>query len=314
MKDILNLIPLYYFSASGNTKYCSQLVQRGFQDKGVSIKLIRIKSVRDFPFPNKNKSYPAIGLAFPIYEFMVPRIILIWLYQLPTADQTTPAFIIDTSGGLSCNSAEIAMDLLRKKNYEPIGVLEVPTPTVEPFFDNKYYPAGWNREILDRCYYFGALIAKKLRKEDEGFFDLRLGRFRFRKLTKYMYKFFIEGQSSSAGLIKFDPSKCNRCGACEQVCPMAAINIQQIPNLINHNRCMFCATCIRTCPYHAIKISYRPKKSPPSAIWTPKSRPGYIDPEKYHYSKNPSLGSGYLRLLIGMMRVKKILMNKRING
>ncbi|GAH49738.1 unnamed protein product, partial [marine sediment metagenome] len=36
--------------------------------------------------------------------------------------------------------------------------------------------------------------------------------------------------------------------------------------------------------------------------------------EKYHYSKNPSLGSGYLRLLIGMMRVKKILMNIRING
>jgi ferredoxin len=270
------------------------------------VKLIRIKTVRNFPFPDKNKLYSAIGIAFPIYEFMVPRIILIWLTQLPPANQTTPVFIIDTSGGLPCNSAEIVMDLLRKKKYEPIGVLEVPTPTVEPFFDNKYFPVGWNREILDRCYYFGAILAQKLRKEDSRFIDLRLGRFRFRKITKFMYRFFIEGQSSAAGLIKFDQSKCNQCGACESVCPMAAINIQKIPDIINQNRCMFCATCIRTCPHHAIKISYRPRKIPPSAKWTPKSRPGYIEPEKYGCSKNPSLSSGYLRLLLGMMRLKKI--------
>lgn len=307
------MIPLYYFSASGNTKYCSQLVKRGFHDKSVFIKLIRIKTVRNFPFPDKNKSYPAIGLAFPIYEFMVPRIILIWLYQLPVANQITPVFVIDTSGGLPCNSAEIAMELLRKKNYDPIGVLEVPTPTGEPFFDNKYYPVGWDRKILDRCYYFGSLLAKKLRIEDNRFIDLRLGRFRFRKLTEFMYRFFIEGQSSSSGLIRFDPSKCNKCGACERACPMSAINIQLIPNLINHNRCMFCATCIRTCPYHAIKISYRPKKIPPSAVWTPKSRPGYIDPEIYQYSKNPGFGSGYLRLLLGMMRIKKILKNMKFH-
>jgi ferredoxin len=275
------LIPIYYFTASGSTKYCSQLVQRGFQDRRVSVELIRIKSVRDFPFPDKNKLYPAIGLAFPIYEFMVPHIILIWLHQLPIANQTTPVFIIDTSGGLPCNSAEVAMDLLRRKNYEPLGVLEVPTPTVEPFFDNKYYPVGWNREILDKCYYFGAILAKKLRKEDNEFLDLRLGHFRFPKLTKYMYRFFIEGQSSSAGLIRFVPSKCNKCGACEQICPMAAINIQQIPNIINHKR----------------------------SKWVPKSRPGYINPEKYQYSEKPHISSGYLRLLLGMMRLKKILRN-----
>jgi ferredoxin len=305
------MIPLYYFSASGNTKYCSQIVQRGFQDKGVSIELIRIKIVRKFPFPDKNKSYPAIGLAFPIYEFMVPRIILIWIHQLPIAHQTTPVFIIDTSGGLSCNSAEIAIDLLRKKNYEPIGVLEVPTPTGEPFFDNKYYPVGWNREILDRCYYFGALLAKRLRKEDNRFIDLRLGHFRFRKLTDYIYRFILEGQSSSSFLIRFDPSKCNRCGACESVCPMAAIDIQQIPDLINLNRCMFCATCIRTCPYHAITISYRPKKIPPSAKRTPKSRPGYIEPKIYQYKRTPNFGRGYIRLFLGMMRVRKILKSNR---
>ena len=32
----------------------------------------------------------------------------------------------------------------------------------------------------------------------------------------------------------------------------------------------------------------------------------YIKSEKYHYGKNTNIGKGYLRLLLGMMRVKKI--------
>jgi ferredoxin len=299
------LIPLYYFSVSGNTRYCSQLVQRGFQDRSVPIELIRIKTVRDFPFPDKNKLYPAIGLAFPIYEFMIPRIILIWIHQVPIANQTTPVFLIDTSGGLSCNSAEIAIKLLQKKNYNTIGILEVPTPTGEPFFDNKYYSVGWSQEILDRCYYFGASIAKKLREEDNQLLDLRLGRFRFPKLTNYMYQYILQGQSTSKWLIRFDSSKCNRCGACERECPMAAIDIQKFPDLINLNRCMFCATCIRTCPYHAIMISYRSKKIPPSASQTTKSRSGYIDPDIFEYKNTPNLNMGYIRFHLSMMRVKK---------
>lgn len=304
-------IPIYYFSASGNTKYCSQLVQRGLVDKDIKVDLIRINTVRNLPFPEHNISYAAIGLAFPVYEFMVPRIVLIWLYKLPIAPQKTPVFILDTSGGLPCDSAQFAMNILKKKNYEPLGVLEVPTPNLEPFFDNKYYPVGWPKEILDRCYYFGALIAIRLRKEEDQFIDMRLGRFRFSLLTKYMHRYFLNGQSSSAGLIKFNRDKCTKCGACEKVCPMAAIDIKKTPLPINLNRCMFCATCIRVCPTHAIYISYRPKKVPIPAKLIPRSRPGYIDPKDYKSSRVPSFSVGYMRLFLKMMQVRKKI--KKIN-
>ncbi len=304
-------IPLFYFSASGNTQYCSQLVQRGLSDKDIKVDLIRINSVRNLPFPDNNVYRAAIGLAFPVYEFMVPRIVLIWLHKLPPAQNKIPVFIIDTSGGLPCDSAQVAMDLLKKKNYEPLGVLEVPSPNLEPFFDNKYYPVGWSKEILDRCYYFGALIAMRLRKEDDRFIDMRLGRFRFSRLTKYFHRYFLEGQSSTAGLIKFDPNKCNQCGACERSCPMAAITIKNTPDPINVNRCMFCAACIRSCPTQAMYISYRPKKIPPSAKLIPKSRPGYIEPKKFKTIGIPKFSSGYLRLLLKMMLVRKISKNKK---
>lgn len=306
----MNSIPLYYFSGSGNTKYCSELVQRGFQDNNISLNLIRIKTVKNLPYPSQNDSYPAIGLAFPVYEFMLPRLILIWLHKLPVSQHNTPVFIIDTSGGLPCNSAQVAMDLLKRKNYEPLGVLEVPTPNLEPFFDNKYYPAGWTKEILDRCYYFGKLISNRLIKEENKFVDMRLGRFHFPRLTKLAHRYFLEGQSSSAGLITFDRKACTQCGACERVCPMAAIDIKKEPNPFSLNRCMFCATCIRACPTHAIKISYRKKKVPPPAKSIPKSRPGYIIPSKLKVNRHPNISSGYLSLLLNITRVKKILKKK----
>ncbi|MFX1570979.1 MAG: EFR1 family ferrodoxin [Promethearchaeota archaeon] len=303
-------IPLYYFSGSGNTKYCSELVQRGFQDKNIQVKLIKVKNVKKFPFPDENKMYPAIGLAFPVYEFMIPRIILIWLNQLPSAHHTTPVFIIDTSAGIPCDSAGVAMDLLRKKNYEPLGVLEVPTPTAEPFCSNKYYPIGWAPEIIDRCYSFGLLIAKRLWTEDDRFVNLRLSRFRFKFLTRYAYRYIIKGlastKASTKGLIKFDTHSCNKCGLCERICPMAAIEISNSSNLINFNRCMYCTTCIRICPTHAIKLSYRGKKKTLSpAKRAPKTIPGYISPGKYIQKIPTKISSRYLKLAIEMIKAYK---------
>ncbi|MHA1192463.1 MAG: EFR1 family ferrodoxin [Promethearchaeota archaeon] len=299
------MIPIYFFSASGNTKYCVELVKRGFNDKNISIELLRIESIRNFPYPNPDSNYPAIGLAFPVYEFMVPRIILIWLKFLPKAKEITPVFIIDTSGGFPCNTAEVAMNLLKMKNYDPLGILEVPTPTAEPFFSNVIEPVGWDREILARCYFFGSLLANRLKNEEKKFIDLRLAKFRFSRLTNFAYRYISRGFSFTEGLIKYNESKCNKCGTCEEVCPMAAIDMNNIPHPIKHNRCMFCAICIRSCPTHALTVSYRSKGIPPSPNVAPKLRPGYIDPQKFHPSNFTKFTKSYFRLMLRMMRVKK---------
>jgi len=262
--------------------------------------------VRDLPLPKQDQPPPAIGLAFPVYEFMVPKIVLIWLHKLPAVKEKTPAFIIDTSGGFPCDAAGVAMTLLKKKNYDPLGVLEIPTPTAEPILNNKYYPVGWARELLDRCYTFGALIALRLRKENDTFIDLRLGRFRFPRLTRFMYDQISNGKSSSGGLIKFNRSMCEKCGACERACPMLAINLSNLTKPIKYNRCMLCATCIRVCPTNAITITYRPKAKPPSSKIAPKLRPGYILPQKFKARKHPNLNIGFFKLILIMIKARKI--------
>lgn len=301
---MISNIPLYYFTASGNTRYCAELVQKGFKDKEITVDLVEIKKVSNLPFPRKNSDYPAIGLAFPVYEFMVPRIILTWLKNLPPAQQSMPVFIIDTSGGFPCDSAGVAMRLLKAKNYEPIGVLEVPTPTSEPFFNNKFYPVGWSREILDQCYSFGVLIANRLHEESDKFVDLRLSYFQFPWMTRLIYDYISKGGTSSGGIIKFQLKKCIQCGACEKVCPMEAINIKNVENPINIKRCMACATCVRACSSHALSISYRPKRVPPSKRIGPKLRPGYREPDNYQAKKGVHLKNNIFSFLLGMMRKK----------
>jgi flavodoxin len=76
MGVIMIKIPIFYFSATGNTKYCTQIVQKGFEDiyTKLGIDLIEIKTVKNLPYPNQTIDYPPIGIAFPIYEFIIPRI------------------------------------------------------------------------------------------------------------------------------------------------------------------------------------------------------------------------------------------------
>ena len=107
----------------------------------------------------------------------------------------------------------ITCDLLQRKNYLPIGVLEVPTPITEPFLRDVYYRAGWCPEILDRCYYFGRLIARHLSAQDLRFIDLRLGHFRFKFISNWMHRYIIEGGSSS-GFIAYKAELCTHCGSC----------------------------------------------------------------------------------------------------
>ncbi len=96
------------------------------------------------------------------------------------------------------------MNILIKKNYIPLGVLEVSKPTSELFFHNRNYPAGWVPEIIDRCYSFGLLFANRLRTEKDKIIDLYLMRYRFSFLTKYVYKSLIKGKSSLGGLVKYN--------------------------------------------------------------------------------------------------------------
>ncbi len=61
--------------------------------------------------------------------------------------------------------------------------------------------------------------------------------------------------------IKLDESKCTGCGACEKVCPVDAIAINEIAH-IDHEQCIQCGACVEECPEQALSIEEEERISP----------------------------------------------------
>lgn len=60
---------------------------------------------------------------------------------------------------------------------------------------------------------------------------------------------------SGASLV-LDPSLCNGCGRCEEVCPHAVFDVaNRKAALVARGNCMQCGACRMNCPVGAIEVS-----------------------------------------------------------
>jgi NAD-dependent dihydropyrimidine dehydrogenase PreA subunit len=53
--------------------------------------------------------------------------------------------------------------------------------------------------------------------------------------------------------VKVDSEKCDACGSCVEVCPVAAIELKD-KAVINAEECIDCGTCVDECPNEAITL------------------------------------------------------------
>lgn len=53
--------------------------------------------------------------------------------------------------------------------------------------------------------------------------------------------------------VTIDKEKCTACGACADVCPVDAINIEDVA-VVDEDTCIECGVCINECPVDAIKL------------------------------------------------------------
>ena len=51
-----------------------------------------------------------------------------------------------------------------------------------------------------------------------------------------------------------DKETCTGCGACVEICPVEAIEVQDNIAVVNNDECVDCGSCESECPVEAIKV------------------------------------------------------------
>ncbi len=232
---------------------------------------------------------PILGIASPVYDFNLSRIVRFWMRNIPRSNVPKDVFLIETCAGIPCASIDVAQSILREKNYTLIGALEVTTPTAEPWLNQKWNPWGWRTENIHRAFFYGVKLGSNLHRKIRVYLDFRMYLPGLDFLSYLMLK--VDNQYNY-GYIKIRRSRCIECYACERVCSVDAIKINR-KKVIDGYSCMFCIACVRICPTYALYISYRPKATPPAKSESPKLIKGFIDPENYKPPKHFKFSRNY---------------------
>jgi len=63
---------------------------------------------------------------------------------------------------------------------------------------------------------------------------------------------------------QYDPAECISCGACVEICPMAALSINDNGEFnFDQTRCIGCGLCITICPGESLKLLHKPEQDQP---------------------------------------------------
>lgn len=238
-------VHLYYYSNTGNTFLIAKEMQRVFEDRSVTIKLMSMEGIK----PESISIEPGvtIGLAFPVaFQSTFP---FIWkFFQAMPMGNGAEIFMVDSMMAFSGAIVGPLKKLLSKKGYKCIGAREIKMPS-------NYLPKKINEEKNK------VKIKKGLQQAREYAFQLVQGKTKWKKvpfLSDIFYKllfnsFMMKKVNLALGRkITVDKNKCISCGLCSRICPVSNITMNQFPDWSHH--CELCMRCLYFCSTKAIFI------------------------------------------------------------
>lgn len=240
---------LYYFSATGNTKFVADRLKDQFNRFGKVLQLISIENVEEIDL--EECEYLIIGT--PVHSELPPRLVTDFINRLPETSRNIKCLIYSTQGASGSVSTEFLKNILVGKGYNVL------IQTSFRMANSYYFGFGVERsekDIIEYCKKVEEkvkLITEKFLKEEshrEGAASVRV----------------LIGNAMSSGFYKMLPrlsrnltstDECTKCGLCVRNCPKNNITLEE-GHAVFHSSCVMCSRCIHVCPVNAIR--YKGKK------------------------------------------------------
>lgn len=254
---------IFYFSATGNSKYVAQRIADATEDRLIAL-----------PDAVKSRSYhyditaeKRVGFVVPVYYYGLPSILNFFLEKLQLTGYDQQYFyVVLTCGGSTGDAAGQLNRLLRKKGITLSAQFAV------PMVDN-YIPLSKLdgpekiEEILDAAEEYIDEARRAIRSLGFGDYNRCQGLLPAAK-TAAAYRAYARGRSSKPFVVT---EECTGCGLCREICPCGAIAMDEGKPEWTKPQCVQCLGCLHRCPARAIR--WKKEKEDNGRYYNPRVEP-----------------------------------------
>lgn len=233
---------IFYFSATGNSKYVSKCIAEATDND-----MIDILKIDDYNFNLKDNE--SIGFISPTYAWGLPPIMFDFIDKLNFSNyHNNYVYFIATYGTSPGATGNFIGKHLSKRGINVNAYFSVIMPdTWTPTFDLSDFNKN-NKTLEKSKEEIKSIIPKIQNRENGDFMDNK----KSPMISKIFYTFaYNRGMRKTKN---FGVSnECISCGKCEKLCPVNVIKlIDNKPTWVK-KKCLVCLRCLHNCPNFAIQ-------------------------------------------------------------
>ena len=240
---------IFYFSATGNSRYVADRIAAATGDETISI--TDCCKSDHFSFDERNKT---VGIVSPTYAWGLPSIVQEFLEKLTLHSQPSYLWFAATYGTTPGQTGRFAEDILKRSGLTISAKFGVQMPdTWTPLFDLS------SKEKVRRI---NAAAEPQIDHIIQLIQNRTSGDFMQRKMPLLLAKtvYAIEYSSMRQTHHFHVEDSCIGCGLCARNCPVSAIQLQDKKPVWVKERCVMCLSCLHHCPKFAIQYGSRTQK------------------------------------------------------